>query len=132
MKHQTVLLVLLLVACGGTSPTEPSHREEGTGSEPGESGQQYAKDDEAHETRRGVELVMRYVDDAFVGTVTNTTAAPVADVRVEIHLSNGVELGPTPRRTLAAGETADVRLDASDQVFTTWSVHVEIGSGSGS
>ena len=35
--------------------------------------------------------------ERFSGTVRNTTSQTVRDVRVEILLSNGVELGPTPR-----------------------------------
>ncbi len=65
----------------------------------------------------------------FSGTVRNTTSQTVRDVRVEIHLSNGVELGPTPRVDLSAGETRPVELDARDQTFDWWAVHVELGSG---
>ena len=61
--------------------------------------------------------------------MTNTTAEPVAQVRVEVHLSNGIELGPTPRITLAPGETRAVNLDAGGQRFDTWEAHVEIGEG---
>ena len=115
---------LVLLGCNG-SPTEPS--------EAGESGTQYQIGDTARETRAGVELVMSYDTgtETFRGTVTNTTSAAVADVRVEIHLSNGVELGPTPRVTLAPGESRAVTLDARGQQFTTWSVHVELGSAAG-
>ena len=58
------------------------------------------------------------------------TTATVTQVRVEIDLSNGVELRPTPRVDLAAGQSMPVELDASGQTFTSWSVHVELGSGS--
>ena len=68
--------------------------------------------------------------ETFRGEVVNTTSATVTQVRVEIHLSNGVELGPTPREDLAAGESRPVELDASGQTFTSWSVHVDLGSGS--
>ena len=124
--------VLALVACGNT-PTEPTneqHGPEGGGMEAGESGTQYGLTDTAMETRAGVDLVMSFDQGAqrFNGTVTNTTGATVAQVRVEIHLSNGVELGPTPRVDLAAGQVRDVTLDAAGQTFDSWSVHVEIGS----
>ena len=143
-----ILIVLLsvgLMACGESpiSPTVPeahgaesgneSGSEGSSGSgEPGESGTRYGLADTATEIRSGVNLVMRYdaAAQSFTGTVTNTTAAAVADVRVEIHLSNGIELGPTPRVTLNAGEAQPVVLAANGQNFTGWSVHVEIGSGS--
>ena len=137
-----VLLSVGLMACG-ESPTVPeahgpesgneSGSEGSSGSgEPGESGTQYGLADTARETRSGVDLVMQYdaAAQAFAGTVTNTTAAAIANVRVEIHLSNGVELGPTARVTLNAGQTNPVQLAAAGQSFTRWSVHVELGSGS--
>ncbi|MCY3841987.1 MAG: hypothetical protein OXH69_00445 [Acidobacteria bacterium] len=91
----------------------------------------YGRADTARESRAGVDLVMRYeaARERFEGTVTNTNGAAVDDVRVEIHLSNQVELGPTPRATLVAGEIRPVELDARGQQFQTWSVHVEIGPG---
>ena len=143
-----------LVACNG-SPMEPTeldpgsehgfagdqHNEsgegqggesgEGRGGESGESGTQYGRADTARESRSGVDLVMRYEAalGQFEGTITNTNTAAVDDVRVEIHLSNQVELGPTPRVTLVAGEVRQVELDARGQPFQTWSVHIEIGPG---
>lgn len=128
-----LVLAAALVGCGDspTGPSEVHGREGGNGGEAGESGMQYGIDETARESRAGVDLVMAFDrgQAAFTGTVTNTTAAAVDQVRVEIHLSNGVELGPTPRVTLAAGEVRDVRLDGAGQTFTTWSVHVEIGPG---
>ena len=145
------ILVGLLAACDRT-PTEPTelnpggehgfaggeHNEfgegsggEGQGGESGESGTQYGRADTARESRAGVNLVMHYEEarERFEGTVTNTNGAAVDDVRVEIHLSNQVELGPTPRANLVAGEIRPVELDARGQQFQTWSVHVEIGPG---
>ncbi len=100
--------------------------------EEGESGTQYDRSETATETRSGVTLVISYNSSAqrFDGTVTNTTGSTVTDVRVEIHLSNGIELGPTPRVELAAGEVREVTLDASGHDFNWYSVHVEIGSSS--
>ena len=123
MRRIALLAVLALAACNG-SPTSPT-------GEPGESGTQYGLTDTARESRSGVDLVMTYdqPNERFNGTVTNTTSATVAAVRVEVHLSNGVELGPTPRVDLAAGQVESVTLDASGQTFTRWSVHVELGSG---
>jgi hypothetical protein len=101
--------------------------------EPGESGTQWSVNQTATETRSGVTLVISYnsARDRFDGTVTNTTNSTVNDVRVEIHLSNGTELGPTPRIALAGQEVRRVTLDnTSGQSFTWYSVHVEVGSSS--
>lgn len=101
------------------------------GEESGESGIQYGRVEAAQEVRSGVHLELRYdvAAETFIGTVVNTTAEPVARVRVEVHLSNGVELGPTPRISLAPGETSSVRLEAEGQRFEAWTTHVEIGEG---
>ena len=129
-RIRRILLFIVAAALAGCSgsPTEPTHDEGGT--EDGESGTQYAISDTATEVRAGVRLVISYESarQVFSGTVENTTAAMVSQVRVEVHLSNGVELGPTPNVDLAAGQTLPVELDASGQTFTQYSVHVEIGS----
>ncbi|WP_420448448.1 hypothetical protein [Candidatus Palauibacter sp.] len=117
-----IVMAAAVVAAGcGNSPTEP-----------GESGTQYQLTDTARESRSGVDLILRYdqPNEMFTGTLANTTGAPVADVRVEIHLSNGTELGPTPRIVIGPGETNPVELDARGQSFTSFSVHIEIGPGS--
>ena len=116
------LAAIVLTSCN--SPTAPT--------EEGESGTQYSLTDVGRESRSGIDLVMRYdaPSQTFTGTLTNTATAAIDQVRVEIHLSNGVELGPTPRVTLAAGQVHPVTLDASGQSFTGWSVHIEIGASS--
>ncbi|MCY4674389.1 MAG: hypothetical protein OXD43_11615 [Bacteroidetes bacterium] len=89
-------------------------------------------DETAMETRSGVDLTLSYNAgmQKFIGTIHNTTASTVTNVRVEIHLSSGKELGPTPRTSLEPDETKEVTLDASGQRFTWYNVHIELGSGS--
>lgn len=67
-----------------------------------------------------MEFIIRFEDarTAFTGTVKNTTSSAVKQVRVEVHLSNGAELGPTPRVELKAGDTKDVFLEGREQSFT--------------
>jgi len=47
--------------------------------------------------RNGARLVLSYdcTARAFTGTVENTAERTLRDVWVEVHLSNGAELGPT-------------------------------------
>ncbi|MCY4377951.1 MAG: hypothetical protein OXC31_29685, partial [Spirochaetaceae bacterium] len=48
--------------------------------------------------------------------------------RVEIHLSSGAELGPTPPRDLAAGASMTVRLaPPQNEAFDGWVPHAEVG-----
>lgn len=106
-----------------------------------ESGRETSEDradaltlDESYDiTRNGARLVMRYdaVSRHFVGAVENVGDVLLTRARVEVHLSNGVELGPTHPTDLAPGETLDIALPAETQPFATWSPHAEVGAGEG-
>ena len=82
-RAATLALVAILAACTDSS------------TEPGESGTRWNPNETATDTRNGVTLVISYdaSNRRFGGTVTNTTGSTVTDVRVEIHLFNGNELG---------------------------------------
>ncbi|MCY4595581.1 MAG: cache domain-containing protein [Bryobacterales bacterium] len=131
VKRATVYGLPILVGSSYFLQGHPAEAGGGSGGEPGESGTQYGLSDTAREVRSGVELVIRYDPnrEVFTGTVRNTTNQTAEQVRVEVHLSNGRELGPTPNVQLAAGETKRVELNASSQNFTGFSVHVELGPG---
>ena len=107
----------------------PGHEEGGGEGE--ESGQEFAKDQAYDQVRNGARLKLAYdaETNAFIGTVENTTDQALSRVRVEVHLSNGVELGPTTPTDLAPGQKTKVELKAAGQDFHTWSAHPEIGSG---
>ncbi len=94
-----------------------------------ESGAQFTKANTYDAIRKGARLTLRYdaSANAFVGSVTNTTNQPLRRVRVEVHLSNGTELGPTTPRDLPAGNTMPIKLDALGEAFNTWSTHAEVG-----
>lgn len=79
--------------------------------------------------RNGAHLAIAYNPNtqSFQGTVRNTTSDTLPDVRVEVHLSNGAELGPTQRINLAPGQSASVELSAAHQRFTWWTTHPESG-----
>ena len=104
--------------------------EEGEGEE---SGTLLTLDQTYDAVRNGARLFLRYdaVADAFVGTVQNVTDASLSMVRVEVHLSNGTELGPTKPVDLGPGETIPVKLVATAAAFTGWTAHPESGPGHG-
>ena len=136
MKKRTVLMVALAAVLavamiggctamtgGGERPeaeggsgeggNEHGARGERGGSENGseggeEGGRMLALDETFDEVRKGARLILSYNAGAneFSGTVENTTSATLEQVRVEVHLSNGVELGPTTPQDLPADETA--------------------------
>jgi len=111
------LMLLTLFACV-SNPT--SHNEE--------TGTQYGIDDMCYEVKNGVRLIIAYEDslDSFVGTVENVSDAIIQDVRVEVHLNTGTELGPTPYVDLAPNQVEDVVLEVNGELFVTWSVHAEV------
>jgi len=94
-----------------------------------ETGPRLAKDGTHDEIRKGVRLILTYDSESssFVGTVENMTEKTVSRVRIEVHLSNGTELGPTPPMDLAPGKKVDVGLSAEGQSFEWWKAHAESG-----
>jgi len=89
------------------------HTEEGEGEEE-ESGPRISLDGIHDEILNGSRLVLSFDKESstFVGTVENLTEQTLARVRIEVHLSNGIELGPTEPIDLAPGTKAEVKLSA--------------------
>ncbi|MDE0013450.1 MAG: hypothetical protein OXU36_20055 [Candidatus Poribacteria bacterium] len=98
-----------------------------------ESAVQLALTDTYDSIRAGAHLILNYdaATNSFKGTVKNTTGAILPRVRVEVHLSNGVELGPTTPVDLAPGAQIPVTLIASGPPFDKWTAHPEVGSEGG-
>ena len=103
----------------------------GAGSEEG-SANMLAPDETFDAVRSGARLIMSYdaASNSFKGTVENTTNGVLDRVRIEVHLSNGTELGPTTPQALAPGEAAPITLPSTQASFTGWVAHAEVGSGS--
>jgi hypothetical protein len=106
---------------------------EGRGERGEEGGVRLLKADKWNKTRNGAHLVLAYdaASQSFKGTVKNVTRKTLKAVRVEVHLSNRVELGPTKRTDLKPGATIKVELSAAGQKFTWWTTHPEHGSEAG-
>ena len=134
--------------CGGPGPAPHSGGEGGggegaggeghgpggeggaAGSEEG-SGAMLALDETLDEVRGGARLILNYdaASNAFTGRVENTTGSVLRRVRIEVHLSNGTELGPTTPGDLAPGQALAVNLPATAAPFAGWIAHAEVGSG---
>ena len=122
---------------GGESGRE-SGRESGIegaegsgGSEEGSGASMLAPSETFDMTRSGARLIMNYdaAANAFTGTVENTTNNTLTNARIEIHLSNGAELGPTTPVDMAPGEVININLPSTPEAFTGWTPHTEVGSG---
>ena len=113
---------------------------EGSGGEGSESsgesggGATLAPDETFDTVRSGARLILNYdaAGNSFTGTVENTTSSVLTRVRIEVHLSNGTELGPTTPIDMAPGEVTVVTLPSTQASFTGWIAHAEVGSGEGS
>ena len=101
------------------------------GGEGGEEGGAYlaklTRQDEVF--ANGARLVLEFnpSTQVFAGSVTNTMAGTLSQVRVEIHLDNGTELGPTKRIDVGPGQTVPVELGTFGEEFSSWVSHPEAG-----
>ena len=115
---------------GGEGSGGEGNESGASGSEEG-SGATLAPDETFDAVRSGARLVLNYdtANNAFTGTVENTTSNVLSQVRIEVHLSNGTELGPTTPMDMAPGAVATVNLPSTQAPFTGWIAHAEVGSG---
>ena len=130
--------------CGGAGPvphTGGEGSESGGGESSGESGSEsggeegsanmLSPDETFDAVRDGARLILSYdaASNLFEGTVENTTNGVLDRVRIEVHLSNGTELGPTPPIALAPGEVLAIILQSTPDSFDGWIAHAEVGGG---
>ena len=130
----TVLLIASFILGAGLLLADGDSGGEGSGGAGEESGTTLSLNETFDTIRNGVRLVMFYdaTTQTFIGVVVNTTTQTIPAVRVEVHLSNGVELGPTIPGDLAPGETRLVELSAAGTSgFDGWSPHAESGESGG-
>ena len=82
------------------------------------------------EVRKGSRLILSFDKESsfFIGTVENVSEKTLSRVRVEVHLSNGTELGPTEPVDLAPGKKAAIKLSTVGQTFEWWKAHTEVGA----
>ncbi len=115
---------------GGEGGSESGGESGGSGSEEG-SGATLAPDATFDAVRGGARLILNYeaASNTFQGTVANTTGDVLTNVRIEVHLSNGTELGPTTPVDMAPGQVLTVNLPSTATSFTGWIAHAEVGSG---
>ena len=117
--------ILLMVSLTGCSKKEElSVRDEGE-----EANVELTLNDQYDKVRNGARLILNYDahSNSFKGTVENTTNETLKRVRVEVHLSNGKELGPTTPGDLAPGDKREVLLAATSTNFDKWTAHPEVG-----
>ena len=119
-------------APGGEGGSEGRGEGSEDGGEEG-SANMLAPDETFDMVRSGARLILNYdaASNSFKGTVENTTTDILTNVRIEVHLSNGTELGPTTSIDMASGQMAMVELASTQAPFTGWVAHAEVGGGEG-
>lgn len=125
-----ILLVAFFACSEKQKDSEYTSESENT-SEGEEPGTRIANNETYDTVRNGVRLILNYdgASSSFNGTVENVSDKTISNVRVEVHLSNGTELGPTMPLDLAPGKKENVNLSAKDQTFTWFKAHSESGEG---
>ncbi len=115
-------LALIMSACTGSSGSSNDE----------ESGVELSLDETYDRIRNGARLFLTYdpENNSFNGFVENTIEETLNRVRVEVHLSNGVELGPTTPVDLVPGERIAIKLSAKNFEFDGWTAHPEVGESS--
>ena len=118
---------------GAEGTGETGNESAGGGSEEGSGANTLAPDESFDMVRGGARLILNYDAqiNGFKGAVENTTNGVLDRVRIEVHLSNGTELGPTTPIDMAPGEVVAITLPATTASFTGWIAHAEIGGGEG-
>ena len=123
--------------CSGSGPTAHTGESTEGGGDHGPEGEEgggtntLALDETLDTIRSGIRLILKYdaPSNSFKGTMENTTSDFLNRVRIEIHLSNGTELGPTTPVTMAPGEIRMINLPATQTAFSAWTAHAEVGTG---
>ena len=120
-----VILAAVVSACASDGGTVTTSAEE--------SGTELALDESYDAVRNGARLFLTYdaQSNSFNGFVENTTDNALKQVRVEVHLSNGAELGPTTPTDLNPGESIEISLAGTDRDFDGWTAHPEVGESGG-
>jgi len=105
------ILAIVLIACTSDDGTIMTNEEE--------SGAELALDESYDEVQNGARLSLTYdaQSNSFIGFIENNKDNILKKVRVEVHLSNGTELGPTTPTDLNPGESKDVSLTATTEDF---------------
>ena len=103
------------------------------GSESGNGSLSFSIDESCSILKSGIQLQLAYdkATQSFTGSALNVSSQIATRVRVEIHLSNSVELGPTTNVDLAPGNQTNIVLPAKGQTFATWTAHAEVGNAEG-
>jgi hypothetical protein len=125
------ILLITTITCKDESK-EVKHESESAIVSEGEESVLHLTNAETYDAvRNGVRLILAYdeTSSTFIGTAQNVTDQPISAVHVEVHLSNGTELGPTPRIKLTSGQMESVRLSAEGQSFNWWKAHAESNEG---
>ena len=143
MKYTSIIVIMLIMATvsgsfalaqGQTEKSSTEHQRDSRSGEGEEKGIEYSIDQSCEVIQNGCYLYLSFDKDKneFIGYAKNLSDRTLTGVRLEIHLDNGIELGPTRRVTLAPEAVVNLSLKGSSRKFSKWTAHLEVGSSEGS
>jgi uncharacterized membrane protein len=115
---------------GKTTMMRNAHERDYEGGKNEEDGTQLQKNETYNVTKKGIQLVLKFDENsnAFKGYMQNKSNKVIERARVEIHLSNGKELGPTKPINLKPNQKQELTIKATQKAFSTWITHAEVGN----
>lgn len=128
LKFVFTLLILLTAIFAYSTESHEHSKDRDIKSE--ESGDDFTLAENCDIIRHGIRLILKFDSKSkkFNGTVENITQEKLEDVRVEIHLSNGIELNDGKKFDLEPSEKKAITLTATQSNFVGWSAHPEVGN----
>ena len=126
-KLSKILLIMCIIIAA--SCVSACGKDDGSSPPVGEGfGVKIAHGESYDRDQDGIRLILTHEPkrNIFNGFVENLTNGTLKGVRVEVHLSNGVVLGPTPAVDLVPGDRKDINISAKNFIFENWTAHLEI------
>lgn len=124
-KPKLTMVIVGILICFLTFSMYSSNKKHRQGEEGKESRIEYAQNERYDVVRNGARLILDYdtKSDSFIGTIENTTDKILERVQVDVHLSDGTDLGPTTSTNLSPGEKKGVQLMTTSKNFKGWIAH---------
>lgn len=124
-KPKMTMVIVGLLVCALTFSMYSNNRVHKQSEKGENSAKIYALNESYEVVRNGARLNLAYDTkrDSFIGTIENITDKTLERVQVDVHLSNGTDLGPTTFTNLSPGEKKDIELMTTSKNFEGWIAH---------
>lgn len=128
LKQLTFLLLACAVGFTACNNAADSKKKIENSQDPIEDIATLLKTDVYDDTINGVHVIFKYMGDDdkyFFGSRMNLTDETIEGFQIGVHLSNGMDLGPTPVGDLLPGQEGSMMIDAEVAEWEKWAANVE-------